>query len=83
MLELQAALLTPDSAIATHSIWIEKPTKHICTTSHMATTVFDVICLATGDTKHLYHAYFGCIQFKLLRPRASQFKPDTSLVDVI
>ena len=65
MLELQAALLTPDSAIATHSIWIEKPTKHICTTSHMATTVFDVICLATGDTKHLYHAYFGCtcIQF--------------------
>jgi len=32
----------------------------------LATTVFDVICLATGDTKLLYHAYSGCIQFKLL-----------------
>ena len=26
----------------------------------------DVICLATGDTKHLYHAYSGCIRFKSL-----------------
>ena len=49
----------------------------------MAITVFDAICLTTGDTKHLYHSYSGCIQFKLLRPRASEFKPDTSLVDVI
>ena len=29
------------------------PAKHICTTSHMATNVFDVICLATIDTNHL------------------------------
>ena len=49
----------------------------------MAITVFDAICLTTGDTKHLYHAYSGCIRFKLLRPQASEFKPDTSLVDVI
>ena len=33
----------------------------------------DVICLATGDTKHLNPAYSGCIRFKLLHPRASQF----------
>ena len=34
-------------------IWIEKLTKLICTASHvhMATTMFDVNCLATGDTK--------------------------------
>ena len=25
--------------------------------SHMVTTVFDFICLGTGDTKHLYYAY--------------------------
>jgi len=54
--------------------------------SRMTTTVFDIICLATGDTKHLYHAYLGCIWFKSLRRRVLnvlQFKPDTSLVDVI
>ena len=34
----------------------------------MATTVFDVICLATCSTKHLYHAYSGCIRFKSLCP---------------
>ena len=55
--------------------------------SHMATIMFDVICLATGYTKHLYPAYSGCIRFKSLcpqalrAPRASPFKPDTSLVD--
>ena len=38
--------------------------------SRMATTMFDVICLATGDTKHLYHAYLGCIWFKSLHPQA-------------
>ena len=51
------------------SIWIEKPTKHICTMSRMATTVFDIICLVTGDTKYLYHAYLWCIRFKLLHSR--------------
>ena len=62
-----------DPATAASSIWIEKPTKHIYMTSRMATTVFDVICLATGDTKHLHHAYSGCIRFKLLHPRVEQF----------
>ena len=28
--------------------------------------MFDVVCLATGDTKHLYPAYLGYILFKLL-----------------
>ena len=31
------------------------------------TTTFDVICLATGDTKHLYPIYLDCIWFKSLR----------------
>ena len=51
---------------------------------------FDVICLATGDTKHLYPAYSGCIRFKSLRPRALRAlrrrnlnRIYTSLVDVI
>ena len=38
--------------------------------SRMATIMFDIICLATIDTKHLYHVYSGCIRFKLLHPRA-------------
>ena len=46
-----------DPATAASSIWIEKPTKHIYMTSRMTTTASDVICLATSDTKHLYHAY--------------------------
>ena len=51
------------------SIWIEKPTQHIYMTSHMATTMFEVICLATGDTKNTCPAYSGCIQFKSLCPQ--------------
>ena len=64
--------------------WVNNATDSAnITTSHMAITVFDAICLTTSDTKHLYHAYSGCIRFKLLCPQASEFKPDTSLVDVI
>ena len=35
----------------------------------MATTMFDIICLATGDRKHLYHTYSGYIQFKYIPRR--------------
>ena len=64
-------------------IWTEMPIKLICLMTYSATTVFSIICLATGDTEHLHYPYSGCIQFKMPYPSVLWFKPDAFIVDMV
>ena len=77
----------PGTAAKLDLNWEDNKT-HLHDVTHGINRV-DVICLATGGTKHLYPTYSGSIQFKSFSPlsatcpQALQFKPDTSLVDVM